>query len=47
MAIESTYAVPGRGAVACGTIEQGKAKIGDDLEFYGYGKSLKSQIIGI
>lgn len=29
MAVESTYAVPGRGAVACGTIEQGKININD------------------
>lgn len=38
MPIESTYNVSGRGAVACGTIEQGKARIGDDIQFYGYGK---------
>jgi len=29
MAVESTYAVAGRGAVACGTIEQGKININD------------------
>jgi translation elongation factor EF-Tu-like GTPase len=29
MAVESTYSVAGRGAVACGTIEQGTIKIND------------------
>ena len=29
MPIESTYNIAGRGAVASGTIEQGKIKIGD------------------
>lgn len=47
MAVESTYSVAGRGAVACGTIEQGKIKIGDDIEFYGYNKKFKSQAIGV
>lgn len=47
MAVESTYSVAGRGAVACGTIEQGKIKIGDDIEFYGYNKKYKSQAIGV
>lgn len=47
MAVESTYSVSGRGAVACGTVEQGRIKIGDDIEFYGYNKNFKSQCIGI
>ena len=47
MCVESTYNVSGRGAVACGTVEQGKVKIGDDVEFYGYNKKFKSQITGI
>lgn len=47
MAVESTYGVAGRGAVACGTIEQGKIKVGDEIEFFGYGKTFKSQAIGI
>lgn len=47
MSVESTYSVPGRGAVACGTVEQGKIKIGDDIEFYGYNKNFKTQAIGI
>ena len=47
MAVESNYNVAGRGAVACGTIEQGRIKAGDDIEFYGYNKNLKTQTIGI
>jgi hypothetical protein len=47
MAVESAYGVAGRGAVACGTVEMGRIKIGDDIEFYGYNKSFKSQAIGI
>lgn len=42
MAVESTYSAAGRGAVACGTVEQGRVKIGDPIEFYGYNKSFKS-----
>ncbi len=29
MSVEGTYNIAGRGVVASGTIEQGKAKIGD------------------
>lgn len=47
MAVESTYSVAGRGAVACGTIEQGSVKVGDEVEFYGYNKKFKSQCIGV
>jgi elongation factor Tu len=47
MAVESTYGVAGRGAVACGTVEQGRIKIGDDIEFFGYNKNYKSQVVGI
>lgn len=47
MPVESTYSVAGRGAVACGTVEAGKVKVGDDIEFYGYNKNFKSQVIGI
>lgn len=31
MAIESTYNIAGRGAVASGTVEQGKIKVGDEV----------------
>lgn len=47
MSVEGTYNIGGRGAVASGTIEQGKIKIGDQVELYGYGKKLKTAITGI
>ena len=47
MSVESTYSAAGRGAVACGTVEQGRVKIGDPIEFYGYNKIFKSEVIGI
>ena len=47
MAVEGTYNIAGRGAVASGTIEQGKVKIGDEVEFYGFGKKMKTSITGI
>lgn len=47
MPIESTYNIAGRGAVASGTIEQGKIKVGDEVEFYGYGCKMKSQVVGV
>jgi translation elongation factor EF-Tu-like GTPase len=31
MSVEGTYNIGGRGAVASGTIEQGKIKIGDEI----------------
>ncbi len=47
MPIESIYNISGRGAVASGTLEQGKCKIGDEVELYGYGNKAKTQITGI
>lgn len=47
MSVQGTYNIAGRGAVASGTVEQGKVKIGDEVEFYGYGNKTKSSIIGI
>ena len=31
MSVEGTYNIAGRGAVASGTIEQGKCKVGDEV----------------
>lgn len=47
MHVENTYNIAGRGAVASGTIEQGRCKIGDDVEMIGYGKKLRSTVTGI
>ena len=47
MSIENCYNIAGRGAVASGTIETGKCKIGDDVELIGYGKRLRTTVTGI
>lgn len=47
MSVEGTYNIGGRGAVASGTIEQGRIKIGDEIEFFGYGNKTKSAVTGI
>jgi len=47
MAIEHCYNIAGRGAVASGTIEQGKVKAGDEVELFGYASKFKSQVVGI
>ena len=48
MAIDSTVTVPGRGCVATGTVEQGKAKIGDEVELIGFSRNkVKTTITGI
>lgn len=47
MSVEGCYNIPGRGVVASGTVEQGRVKIGDEVEFYGYGSKIKSAITGI
>lgn len=35
LSIDSVYNISGRGTVACGTIEQGVVKVGDNLELKG------------
>jgi elongation factor Tu len=48
MSIEGTYNIEGRGAVATGTVEQGKVKIGDEVELVGYtATGTKATITGI
>ena len=48
MSIDSSVAIPGRGVVATGTIEQGKAKINDDVHLIGIRrKHTASTITGI
>lgn len=48
MSIESTYNIEGRGTVITGTIEQGKIKIGDEIELLGYAPTTtKTTITGI
>lgn len=48
LSIDSTFTIAGRGTVATGTIDQGKCKIGDELELVGYyPKLVKTTITGI
>jgi len=48
MSIESTFNIKGRGTVVTGTIEQGKAKVGEEVEILGYGPNpTKTTITGI
>ena len=42
MPIESVFSIAGRGTVATGRIEQGKIKIGEEVEVIGFGKRLKT-----
>uniref|UniRef100_A0A671VRP3 Elongation factor Tu n=1 Tax=Sparus aurata TaxID=8175 RepID=A0A671VRP3_SPAAU len=45
--IEGVYSIPGRGTVVSGTMERGIIKKGDDAEFVGHNRSLKSVVTGI
>ncbi|XP_056390562.1 elongation factor Tu, mitochondrial [Hyla sarda] len=45
--VESVYSIPGRGTVVTGTLERGTIKKGDECEFVGRSKQLKSVVTGI
>ncbi|XP_044159165.1 elongation factor Tu, mitochondrial [Bufo gargarizans] len=45
--VESVYSIPGRGTVVSGTLERGTIKKGDECEFVGRSKHLKSVVTGI
>ena len=45
MSIEGTYNIEGRGLVLVGTIEQGKIKVGDEIEIMGIEKETKKTTI--
>ena len=47
MPIESVFSISGRGTVATGRIEQGKVKIGEEIEVVGFGKRLKTVVTGV
>jgi elongation factor Tu len=47
MSVDSTFTIPGRGTVVTGTIEQGKVKVGDEIEIVGYSdKTTKTIVTG-
>ena len=45
--VESVYSIPGRGTVVTGRLERGTIKKGNECEFIGYNKVIKSTITGI
>lgn len=47
MSVEGVYSIPGRGTVVTGRLERGIIKKGNECEFIGYNKTLKSTITGI
>lgn len=47
MPIEDVFSIPGRGTVVTGRVEQGLAKIGDEVSIIGFGAVGKTTITGI
>jgi len=47
MAVEDVFSITGRGTVATGRVERGKAKVGDNVEIIGIQETRKSVITGI
>src|SRR6266404_4548191 len=47
MAVEDVFSITGRGTVATGRVERGKAKVGDNIEIIGIQDTKKSVITGI
>lgn len=45
--VESVHSIPGRGTVVTGRLERGTLKKGQECEFVGYNKVIKSTITGI
>ncbi|XP_027718497.1 elongation factor Tu, mitochondrial [Vombatus ursinus] len=45
--VESVYSIPGRGTVVTGTLERGIVKKGDECEFLGHSKNIRSVVTGI
>jgi len=47
MAVEDVFSITGRGTVATGRVERGKAKVGDEVEIVGIQETRKSVITGL
>ncbi|KAJ3643510.1 hypothetical protein Zmor_026217 [Zophobas morio] len=45
--VEHVYSIPGRGTVVTGRLERGVLKKGNDCEFVGFSKVLKSTVTGV
>lgn len=47
MPVESVFSISGRGTVATGRIEQGKVKVGEEVEIVGFGRKEKTTVTGV
>lgn len=47
MPVESVFSISGRGTVVTGRIEQGKVKVGDEVELIGFGRKEKTTVTGV
>lgn len=45
--VENVYSIPGRGTVVTGRLERGVIKKGNEVEFLGFSKSIKTTVTGI
>lgn len=45
--VENVYSIPGRGTVVTGRLERGILKKGNDCEFIGHNKTIKSTVTGV
>lgn len=45
--VEHVYSIPGRGTVVTGRLERGVLKKGNECEFVGYSKTIKSTVTGV
>jgi len=45
--VENVYSIPGRGTVVTGRLERGIVKKGNECEFVGYNKTIKSTVTGV
>lgn len=47
MPIEGVFSISGRGTVATGRIEQGKVKVGGEVDVVGFGETIKTVVTGV
>ncbi len=47
MPIEGIFSISGRGTVATGRIEQGRVKVGEEVEVVGFGETIKTVVTGV
>ncbi|HET7692523.1 MAG TPA: elongation factor Tu, partial [Gemmatimonadota bacterium] len=47
MPVEDVFTITGRGTVATGRVEQGRIKVGDEVELVGFGASKKTVVTGV